>query len=192
MKCLETLGSFLIVVVIFFPSTLNVVLTLQNHHERLPVLKYLCSLGRDNLRRWKSKRASHERKDLNGWARAGVWPWRWQGWLSPVPCAGAFITRRGSRSWSAASQGSLQRTTALWTSRSTTEEVFNFSFALLNLYLCWTCSVSRPATEMQTWQCAGLKRKAQGRQQGWLYFACYINLFRVFPSEGLGRCTRLH
>lgn len=38
-------------VVVFFPSTLNVVLTLQNHHEHLQDLKQLCSSGRDNLRR---------------------------------------------------------------------------------------------------------------------------------------------
>lgn len=123
---------------------------------------------------------------------------------APGPCAGLFVTWRGSRSWSAASWGSLERTTALWISASTMEEGFVlrfgfflvcvcwffFSFTLSNLYLCWTLRCIWPSCgDASCWQCAGLERRARGRQQGWLWFACYINLFIIFPSEGLGTCT---
>lgn len=122
-------------------------------------------------------------------------------WLSPVRWV--FVTWWGSRGWSAASQGSLERTTALWTSRSNTEDFFYFSFTLLYLYLCWTCSVSDLGAEMQTVGNVLVLEEMHkaGNAAGSIlhvtlicleYSACYINLCRIFPSKGLGRCTRLH
>lgn len=149
-------------VVVFFPSTLNVVLTLQNHHEHLLDLKQLCSSGRDNLRCWKSERASHERKDLSGWARAGMWPWNWQGWLSPVCCTGRSLHSEGTGAEVLPAKVLWREQQPCELAGATQRSFFLFFFYLVEpLPLLNLLCVCPSCWDANCWQCAGLKSTRQ-------------------------------